>query len=583
MTGNLLTAGTQPADTYSVTMAADVSERRPTDARARRPLRFHVAALAVVLLALVPFVGTGASLSADEGAAIVQAKSLASGGGWIVEHPAPEVDPAGRNYPLENADRGTHGVAPYAKHPLYPVLLAAADRVGGVTAMVLLSLAGTVAAAAMAALLARRLDPDLDRIALWIVGLGSPLLFDGFLVIAHALAAALAAGAVLLALDVHEGRRPAAALALAPVVAAGSMLRTEFLFFGLALAASLFLAGLVARRAAVLVSAAAALLGVVAARVGDRRWTLSIVGAPTGAPGATLESGGPAGRARAFALTWLTPGYGARGVVHLALILMLVAVVLGAYLVRRRPGERRAVAGLSVTAVAAAAVALIAGPSNVVPGLLVAFPLAAAGLLLLRREVLATVAARLSMTTVGLFALAVLATQYQRGGSGEWGGRYFALGLAVATPVFLLAVREGGRRLEPSARRIAAVSLAGCMVALSLMGLGSLRAAHQRNAAMNDAVAAAIATTPASDGGPALVVAADGTLARHGWPTFDQARWLLAGDAGELAGRVRAAGISQFVYVTRDPAGPGAGLTVLSRRDGGGAGIEWHVFVVGAG
>jgi hypothetical protein len=114
-----------------------------------------------------------------------------------------------------------------------------------------------------------------------------------------------------------------------------------------------------------------------------------------------------------------------------------------------------------------------------------------------------------------------------------------------------------------------------------MMGVGSLRAAHQRNTAMNAAVAAAAAATPAGDGGPAVVVAADGALARHGWPTFDRARWLLGGDeVPALAGRLRAAGISEFVFVTRDPAGPGAGLTVVEQREGGDAGRRWYVLVV---
>src|SRR5215217_2863163 len=74
-----------------------------------RPLRAHLAALAVVLLALVPLVGTSASFSTDEGAAIVQAHSLSDGRGWLVEHPLPEVDPEGFHYPLELAERGPRG------------------------------------------------------------------------------------------------------------------------------------------------------------------------------------------------------------------------------------------------------------------------------------------------------------------------------------------------------------------------------------------------------------------------------------------------------------------------------------------
>lgn len=583
-----------------MTLVADpTAPTRPSRVKGHA-LGLHLGALALVLLALVPLVGTGSSFSADEGAAIAQAQSLSRGDGWIVEHPVPEVDPTGVHYPLENSERGPRGVAPYAKHPLYPLLLAAADRLGGVTGMVLLSLAGTLAAAALAALLARRLDPALDRPVLWIVGLGSPLLFDGFLLIGHALGAALAVASVLLAVRAVErsersgstsGRmRPsvqpvAEVLAIGAVVAAGVMLRTEFVFVALALAATVFVCGLLARRLALpALVAAVSVTAAVAARLGDREWTERILG-PAGAgvplPTGTLAGGGIAGRARGFVLTWLTPGYGAGGTAHLALLVMLVSVALAAWLTRRRPDERRMITGASLTAVVAALMALAVSPANVVPGLLIAYPVAAAGLLLVRRDHWGTLAGRLSLGTFGVFALGVIATQYQRGGSGEWGGRYFAVGIAVVTPALVLALRDAGRRLEPQARRVAGASLAGCMVALSVMGIGSLRAAHERNASMNDAVAAAAAATPAGDGGPAVVVAADGTLARHGWPTFDEARWLLAGaDLPALTERLRAAGIPQFVFVTRDPAGPGAGLTVVEQRQGGDAGRPWYVKVV---
>jgi hypothetical protein len=48
----------------------------------------------------------------------------------------------------------------------------------------------------------------------------------------------------------------------------------------------------------------------------------------------------------------------------------------------------------------------------------------------------------------------------------------------------------------------------------------------------------------------------------------------------DLAARLRAAGIPEFVFVSRDPSAPGRGLTVVSRVDGGGAGRFWHVLVV---
>ncbi len=390
--------------------------RKPWDA----PLGAHLAALALVLLALLPVVGTSSSLSADEGAAIVQAKSLSGGEGWIVEHPVPQVDPTrtGANYPLENADVGTKGLAPYAKHPLYPLLLAGADRAGGVVAMVLLSLAGTLAAAGLAAALARRIDPALARPTVWVVGLASPLLFDGYLVMAHTLSAALAVGAVLLAVRAIEERSPVAAAAVAPCIAAAVMLRTEAVF----LAAGLAMAAVVAsRRRGVLVAAAAA-AGGLGAMVGEDWWYRQIMGgavATSGSAGSAIPGSGLAGRFHGFVLTWLTTGYDGGGIVDVALIVLLASVVLAAFTVRRRPGETRAVILLSLTAAAAAVVALVAGPTNVVPGLLVAFPLVAAGLILVDRVTIQAPAAKLAAGTFALFALGVLATQYSRGARGS--------------------------------------------------------------------------------------------------------------------------------------------------------------------
>ncbi|HEV3401140.1 MAG TPA: hypothetical protein VG078_04905, partial [Acidimicrobiales bacterium] len=242
---------------------AGVSHLTPTDPWWRRvwrlPLGVHVAALAVVLVALVPVVGPGVSFSADEGAAIVQARHLARGDGWIVDHPVPEADPEGTNYPLELSARGLDGrTAPFAKHPLYAVLLGAASRLGGVTAMVLLSVAGTIAAAALAAALAGRMGPGLARPALWAVGAGSPLLFDGYLVIAHTLGAALAAAAVLCAVRAFEDRRRwlSSAAGVLACAAVAVLLRTEASLFALALAATVAVAAVVRRQLQALAVAA---------------------------------------------------------------------------------------------------------------------------------------------------------------------------------------------------------------------------------------------------------------------------------------------------------------------------------------
>ena len=529
------------------------------------PLRAHVAALALVLLVLMPLIGTGSSFSADEGASVVQAKSLSAGDGWIVEHPFPDVDAAGANYPLENSERGEKGVAPYAKHPLYPLVLATAHRVAGVTGMIMVSLAGTLCAAGLAALIARRLDEALVRPTLWTLGLASPLLFDGFLVIAHSVAAALAAGAVLLALRAADRRSVATALAVAPCVAAALLFRTEAVFFagGLALVAGVL--GLSSRRSrsALFVVAGGAVVSAVVTIGLEDRWTAHLAGGASGASPMTTASpsgGGLGSQVRAFVLTWLTTGYSGPDLVDLALFVMAGGTVLAALVVRRHAGQDRTVVGLSVLVAAAAVLALAAGPVHLVPGLLIAFPVLAAGMAVLDRRVLRTDTARLAFGTFAVFAMGVVATQYERGGSGEWGGRYFALGLPLVVPVVLLALRDAGHRLESGTRRVAGGAVVVTMAAMAVMGVATIREQHRRTGAMNSAIRMALASI-ASDG-PQVVVATDGALARHAWPVMDDARLLLSyGDLEDLAGRLESAGVRQFVVVTS------ASRPVLSATD----------------
>ena len=108
------------------------------------------------------------------------------------------------------------------------------------------------------------------------------------------------------------------------------------------------------------------------------------------------------------------------------------------------------------------------------------------------------------------------------------------------------------------------------------MAIGSLRANHGYNEAMNQAVRRATA----SIGGRPVVLAGNGTVARHGWPTFDDGRWLLApGDVTAVADRLAAGGETTFVLVTRTPGGL-PGFDVVSAEQGGAAGRTWYVDVL---
>ncbi len=166
---------------------------------------------------------------------------------------------------------------------------------------------------------------------------------------------------------------------------------------------------------------------------------------------------------------------------------------------------------------------------------------------------LATPAATLAGATFAVFAVAVIATQYRTGGTGEWGGRYFAVGLPALVPVVLLALRQRGRTLAPVARRAGAASLAVCSVALSTMAVASHRQANRDSARL----ASWVLDASAPAGERSVVVSTDVVLPRLAWPAFDDRRWLVSAPSQlrGLIGDLRSAGIDRFSLVTSDPAG----------------------------
>jgi hypothetical protein len=446
---------------------------------------------------------------------------------------------------------------------------------------------GTVAAATLSAAVARRLRPALARPALWVAGLATPLLFDGYLVIAHTLGAALAAAAVVLGLRLldNRGRTAVTTVGIGACAAGAVLLRTEAVLWGVALAAALAVLA-ARRRSRPLVGAATlALVATAAARLGEHLWVTRIVGQPV-APLRDAPRAGAgllAGRVGSVELTWLAPGYGWSPGAALALVVMAGAVVVGAVVARRLPGKRRLMVALAVTASAAALAAVAIAPTNLVPGLLVTCPVALAGLVAARRSTLVQPAARLALTAFALFAVAVAATQYAGGGSVEWGGRYFALGLPVLVPVVLEALAGAGQRLDRRTARTAAGALAVCSLAVAAMGVTSLAAIHRVTARLT-ATADRAGQQVDPTGRPVMVATAP-SAPRLAWATFDRQRWLIARpvDLAALVGRLRAAGLTDVVLVTRDlatdltAAGPRVEVVPVPGPD---VGSRWRVVVL---
>ena len=421
-------------------------------------------------------------------------------------------------YPLELSGTGAAGWVPFIRHPLYALLLAGADRVAGVPAMVLLSAAGTVAAAAIAALLARRLDAAVARPTFWAVGVASPLFFDGYLVIAHSLGAAAAGLAALGAFAFLDRRRWPALIGAAAAITVAVLLRSEAALFAGALAAVVAVAGWRRHRISALV-AGGLLAGVAAVtHVAETAWQAAIVGEGGASAGLPAASGS---RIAGFVATWLSPGDRPRRVGEVLLIVMLVVTVAAAVELRR--GQARLAAALLTAAFLLAVARLAVAPAEVIPGLLIAFPLMVVGLLSADRL------EPLGATAV-LFALGVLATQYDRGGTTEWGGRYFALTLPLAVPVLIVSVRSRLPAIDDRDRRAIVTALTLQAAAMAILAVASLRVGHQRTA---DLVAAAKRAPSTAN---AVVLTSRGAVPRLAWSLLDRQRWL-------LAARCRCAGV----------------------------------------
>jgi hypothetical protein len=493
---------------------------------------------------------------------MAQARSIAEDNTFAIPHPFPEADPDGVAFPLDSSLRIDGGHAPLPKKPVYTLLLAGADLAVGVPGMMIVSIAGTVIAATFAALVARRLHPSLALPTLWLTGAASPLVADAYLAIAHALAAGVCAAA-LLAVASALDRRTFARLALvAAPIAAAITLRSEALLFGVALALALLASAGLRRDRWTAWVGAAAVVGLGAGVVIDRAVTNRLLGASGVAIPAT--SGGSeagsflSGRAKGFVTTLLRPGYGAIRPTGLLMIVLLLGGLLVVRELRRDDPDRRFVRSAAAIIIGVALLVLVVamtGDPQIVPGLLVAFPVGVWGIVALDRATIRHPLGEVLALTATLFALAVLATQYAQGGAWEWGWRYFAIGLPCVTPLVAAGLRRLSDRVDADTARVWIASIAAAAIALAVMGTGSV--GYFRDG-WRDFVAATVAiaerTDPGDGGGP-VVVATEPELPRAAWDEMEGSRWLLVApeDVAAMLERLHDLGVRELVVATKGP------------------------------
>jgi hypothetical protein len=562
----------------------------------RAALPVHAVALGVILIVVMGWIGTGASFSSDESAAIIQARHLAAGQGWLFAGPLPRIDPANEAFFAALSSQGELGTATFAKHALYPVLLAGAYAAGGRSGLVLVSVLGTIAAAWIGARLAATLDPRTERWALWAVGIGSPLFFDSQVVIAHTLGAAAAGGAMLCVLRAKDRRRnadrsgddppraigrtrdPVLGAGLAGWIAAATvlvgvavLLRNEAILFGLALGAVMVAQG--ARRRDVpwigagAGIAAASLFGALV----DRWITGRIVGAGVLAALPVGEDSFLSSRFSAAVQATVLPGDAWPMVGIVGLMGLLLGIVVAGLTVRLRPEDHVVFRIACGVAVVGSLLPFAGGAPDTIPGLLVACPVLAAAVVVGHRGWLRDEPARTMATVMLVFVAAVLGIQYSQAGAAEWGARFLALGLPMLVPLALFVLARAAGGLDRGSRRVAAAGLVVTTVAVSLLGAWSLRYYHDTNAAFTELVAGAVTGPPGdlgADPGPGSGAdLGDGRREPIVVTTWIGLGRLMEREPVEVRGltvtpdqlpayleRLRAAGVARITFVTLDPA-----------------------------
>lgn len=528
----------------------------PAPGPSRRRRWVHALALLVLLVGIGLALDNGYPAISDEGAVLAELDHLSTRpvfepGSWRIERPFADLDTDATYTPLENSDLSGEHFLPYAKHAAYPTLLLPAYRALGHHGAVLVSACAVWIAALAAAAITRRLRPDLQLWSLWLLGLGSPLLFDTTVVMAHGLGAAalgLLVVCLLRVLDPPPGRRPLmAALALvgaAACAAALVVLRSEGL---LAVAAVSVVLGVMSVRSWWPVRLrwgsiiAAGLVGAsgVGAYLLDGRVAAALLGrGGTKGVGVSSNSGLLAGRVSAGWISLLRPASLGTGWAPVAVFLCLVLVVVAGVLLRFLPARRPLAVGALVAAAVLAVVRQFA-PTDLISGLLPAWPLLVLGLLFLRRRDLRRPAMQLCLGVSVLSAGAIWLTSYAVGGGVEWGGRYFHLLLPLLVPPTVLGLDRARRslpatapatvpgRLGLSPRTVAVASVVVLTASISLLSLRSVVDLRRASSVVVPAaLAAADAAEPAADGGAPVLVTDAQPLGRAAWASLDDHRLL---------------------------------------------------------
>jgi MFS family permease len=494
-------------------------EPRPDPESAQRPVGFvplwaHAAALGVVLVLLAPLSRPVDLWTADEGAVRLQVEALAEHGTWSLPRPLIELDPDGVTVPIHDAAIVGDRYVPFSKQPASPTIMAWFQAPLGRAWAIAPSLVSVIVAAYLTGRLAGRFGRGNGPLALWTVGLFSPMFLYGFTVLGHTAATAVAAGLLVAVTAAMSGSRVMWFVALAASLA-GPLLRSEAVIFAGAVSAVVVVSAIRSRRRASAIWGAAC-GGAAIAGLGLNLFLQVLIGDDV----ATTVAGGEAGFIDRVAsgIFDATVRPDADATVTAVLLVFAIAV-LGLLVVSLRRDPARWPVHVALAAIAvAAAVGTIWLATPIVWGIFVAMPVLVFGLASIDRRMLADPNARFLLSVSVLYAAGVFITQVEGAGGHQWGGRYLMLLLPAIVPVVVAAAVA---TVGSSARwsRAAAVT-AVVVVALVCTGLSwrALRDVRLASSLLSETIGEALEEAgDAGDGDGPVLVSSVVQIGRQGW------------------------------------------------------------------
>jgi hypothetical protein len=379
------------------------------------------------------------------------------------------LDPDGRLHPLYQTTPRSDGS--WVAITTLPMLEAGLPlyALGGYRATLLLPMLGAVGAAFAARAVARHLGTEDEAwTVFWLVGLASPVVVYALDFWEHSIGVACMVGAVALLLDVLERRHLARAVAAGALLGLSAVLRNETFVYA-AVAVGAVCAVMWGRERS---PRRAVLTGVLSVVGFAGPWLANValegaVGAPSRGTRATSTASrlgsdlGARAKEGLQTLFGLNSGELAESVL---LGMVVVAVILVAFRAESR-GDRR-FAGACLVAAGCAYLFGALGGLGFIAGLLLAFPMAIAGLVQ---------AARLpSSRLVGGIAVGALPlvylVQYLGGAAPQWGGRY-----TLTSGILLGVVGVVGlaQRFPTVARGLVVLSVAVTGLGVAWLGVRS--------------------------------------------------------------------------------------------------------------